>query len=140
MANEAVLVEFDGFPSDWTVADGTAIAKGAILMATDPRTASLATDGPVAVAGIAAREKVANDGRTNLAVYTSGKFLVYASGAITIGQGVMVATDATTYPNFVSQSGITASGGFSLGRAEETASNGEQILITLGPGTGSGQA
>src|SRR3990167_2293507 len=135
MANEADLVEFDDWPSDFTVANATAITKGAICMMTDPRTAAIGTNGPVAVAGIAARDKIASDGRTNLGMWHNGKFRVYLSGAVTAGQAVAIATDATTYPNFVSAAGVTASGGTTLGIAEETGTNGEQILIVLQPGT-----
>lgn len=137
MANEAVLVERWSHPSDYIVADGTAIAKGAILKVTDPMTAALATNGPVAAAGIAAREKVASDGRTRLAVYQDGRFRVYASGSITAGNAVTIAPDATTYPNFVAQQLTLVSGAFAhiLGFAEETASNGEQLIIKLDPQT-----
>lgn len=140
MANEAVLVERHSHPSDFTVADATAIAKGAILMMTDPRTAAIGTNGPVAVAGIAAREKVASDGRTNLAVYTDGIFRVYLSGAANVGQPLMISALATTYPNFVEIAGVTASGAFTLGVALETGANGEQILMRLHPGAGGGLA
>ena len=52
---------------DYTVADGTGIEKGALLALTDPRTAILASSAAQPLAGIAAREKIANDGRTRLA-------------------------------------------------------------------------
>ena len=138
MANEAVLIEFDDWPSDFTVADATAVTRGAICMMTDPRTAAIATNGPVAVAGIAARDKVASDGRTNLGMWHSGKFLVYLSGGCAIGDPLMVCALATTYPNYVQAAGITASGAFTIGFAEVTGTNGEQILMRLQPGTAGG--
>ena len=72
MADEAVLVFETAPPIPFTVADGTAITKGALLELTDPMTAATATSDDGVVAGIAAESKVASDGRTTLAVYTSG--------------------------------------------------------------------
>lgn len=138
MANEAVLKERHSHPSDFTVADATAITKGAILKMTDPRTAAIGTNGPVAVAGIAARDKVASDGRTRLAVYTDGIFDVYLSGACAIGDPLMISALATTYPNYVEAAGITASGAFTIGYALETGTNGEVIEMRLQPGTAGG--
>ena len=85
MADEAVIVELlgadhQGDVMQFNIADGTAIAKGAILQITDNRTAAAsAADKPVA--GIAASEKVANDGQTTLGVYTNGIFDLVDSGA-----------------------------------------------------------
>ena len=82
MAN-AVIVELLGDGGDVTqyiIADGTAIAKGAILQLTDNRTAAAsAADKPVA--GIAASEKVASDGQTTIGCYTNGIFDLEDSGA-----------------------------------------------------------
>jgi len=82
MANEAVIVELLGNRGDvinYNVADGNAIAKGAILQLTDDRTAAAsAADKPVA--GIAASEKVASDGQTTLGCYTNGIFDILDSG------------------------------------------------------------
>lgn len=140
MANEAVLVERqpNTWPTAFTVADGTAITKGTILKMTDPRTASIGTNGPVAVAGIAARDKVANDGRTQLGVWTTGIFDVYLSGSCAIGDPLMISALATTYPNYVEAAGITASGAFTIGYAMETGTNGEVIQMRLQPGTAGG--
>lgn len=78
MANEAVIVElFDGGrPIDFTVPNGTAVAKGTVMVNSGARTvrAAQATDGTTNFMGIAAAEKVASDGQTNLALYTNGIF------------------------------------------------------------------
>ena len=83
MANEAVIVELlgnRGDPVRYTCADATGISKGAILQLTDNRTAEAsAADKPVA--GIAAEEKVANDGATTITCYTIGIFDILDSGA-----------------------------------------------------------
>jgi hypothetical protein len=91
MVNEAVMVLKYEDPIDFIVADGTAIIKGAILKNTSPRTASLADGASNVVAGIAARDKVASDGRTRLSVYRKGIFRLLASGAITAGDAVATA-------------------------------------------------
>lgn len=83
MADEAIIVELLGDRGDvmqFNIADGTAIAKGAILQITDNRTAAAsAADKPVA--GIAVSEKVANDGQETIGVYTNGIFTLMDSGA-----------------------------------------------------------
>jgi hypothetical protein len=89
MANEAVLVLKYEEPIDFIVADGTGITKGAILKLTDPRTASLSAGASDYVAGIAARDKVASDGRTRLATFRRGIFRIKLSGAVTAGQAVV---------------------------------------------------
>ena len=88
MAKEAVLRVKLEDPIDFTVADGTGIEKGCVLQLTDPLTASKASGEGQPLAGIAAREKVASDGRTRLAVFRKGIFDMYASGAITAGKAV----------------------------------------------------
>ena len=96
MADEAVVVELLGDRGDvvqYIVADGTAIAKGAILQLTDNRTAAAsAADKPVA--GIAASEKVADDGQTTLGCYTNGIFDLTDSGAgNTVGVPVVLGAE-----------------------------------------------
>ena len=83
MANEAVIIELLGDRGDviqYNVADGTAIAKGAILQLTTGRVAAAsAADKPVA--GIACSEKIADDGQTTIGCYTNGIFDLKDSGA-----------------------------------------------------------
>ena len=93
MANEAVIVELLGNAGDavsYTVADGTGIEKGTLLyLSADPRTvAASSADGQIFV-GIAAAEKVANDGSTTLSAYTNGIFDLTDSGSgMTLGDTV----------------------------------------------------
>lgn len=96
MANEADIIELlgnGGDPVRFTVADGTGIEKGTIMkIDSDPRTiAASSADGDLIV-GIAAEEKVANDGQTSLAVYTHGIFDLTCSGSgtATLGEPVKV--------------------------------------------------
>lgn len=133
MANEAILRDRLDNPIDFTVADGTGIEKGALLKLTDPRTASLADGAGDVIAGIAAREKVASDGRTQLAVFRKGIFDMLASGAIAVGAPVMsAASTAANTVKLATTAGI--SGACVIGHALETASDGEviQIYVNLG--------
>lgn len=95
MANEAVIVELlgnGGDPIRYTVADGVTIEKGTLMkLSADPRTAAATSaDGDIFI-GIAAHEKVANDGTTTIAVYTNGIFDLTDSGAgLTLGDIVKI--------------------------------------------------
>lgn len=91
MANEAVLLFETHVPIPFTVADGTAIEYGTMLKLTDPFTAAAASARGDMVAGIAAAEKIADDGETKLAVYRGGIFKVTASGSIAVGAPVVLA-------------------------------------------------
>lgn len=133
MANEAVLKFRKSNPINFTVADGTGIEKGAVLKMTDPMTAALADGDTDVVAGIAAVEKIADDGRTKLAVYRDGVFEMTASGAITVGEAVMTYA-STGGSNTVAVATAAAVGGKTLGIALETASANEVILVELNPG------
>lgn len=130
MANECTLVVELEPPIPFTVADGTGIEKGAILKLTDPMTASLADGDADVIAGIAAEEKIANDGKTTLGVYRRGIFKGLAGGAVTVGQAIntYAATGATNEL-------INASAGHDnqLGHALETAADTETFLFELMP-------
>ncbi len=134
MTLEATLVVRTANPIDFTVADGTGIAKGALLKITDPLTAIIASGGADMLAGIAAREKVAGDGRTRLAVFTEGIFRMNAGGTIAIGATVMA--EGTT-PNEVITATTAAVGRAVLGTALEAAAAGQTFLVQLNVGAGS---
>ena len=128
MANESVLIFETERPIPFTVANATGIEKGAILKMTDPRTAIINSADNDAVAGIAAREKIASDGRTRLSVYRDGIFDITASGNITVGDAVAI--DASV--NHV-RAAVNTSGANILGFALETATTGEVIQVELKP-------
>ena len=134
MANEAILRLEVNKPIPYTVADGTGIEKGALLKLTDPRTAIITSGNSDMLAGIAAREKVASDGRTELAVYDSGFFDMVCSGAVTLGQAVISAGGTAAFVNMVKVATITDSGAATLGIAQETGSDAEVIQIKLNIG------
>lgn len=141
MAYEAVLRDWIENPIDFIVADGVGIEKGALLQLTDPRTASAVSAIAQPIAGIAAREKVASDGRTRLAVFRKGIFDMVASGAIEAGNPVKACGTggAGGYLNCVMSGGVLAnglSGAAIIGHALETAADQEvfQVFVNVGNG------
>jgi hypothetical protein len=137
MANEAIKRYAESSQGDvvhdFTVADGTGIEKGAILALTDPNTAVLASATKQPIAGIAAREKIASDGRTRLGLHKKGIFDLTASGAITVGAAVQIADDVGTYPNHVmaAEAASAGSGAVIIGYALETAAAAEVIQVRV---------
>lgn len=132
MASEATLIHELESPIPFTIADGTGIEKGAILKMTDPMTAALAGASDDIIAGIAAEEKIASDGKTKLGVYRRGIFKVEANGTITVGD--MLKSDATNATNTViSIVSATAAVENVIGVALETAADGETFLMELMP-------
>jgi len=74
MANEATITTLlgkYGNPVEYTVADGTAIPKGSLMvMDSSPQTAKISAAAGDFFVGIANSEKKANDGKTKMAVIT----------------------------------------------------------------------
>jgi len=130
MANEAVLVYEEELPLPCIVSNSVGIEKGALLKLVDPNTASAATGTNDVLAGIAAQEKIASDGKTKLAVYRKGIFKMIASGAISVGEPV---GSVASWANYVISNALTPnlSGMKCLGHALETAADGETILIKV---------
>lgn len=132
MANEAVIIELGscgGKPVLRTCADGVGIEKGTLLKLTDPNTASAASLMGEPFAGIAAAEKVANDGSTTIACYTEGVFDL-TSGLTAAGNaGGLVCMSGG---NFVVPA-VAASilSGSIVGKLEETASASEVVRVRL---------
>ena len=131
MTNEAVLIYETEIPIPFTCADGATIEKGTILKLADPMTASASSANDDIVAGIAAAEKIANDGITKIPVYRKGIFRVIASGSITVGDSLGSAGDGSL--NYVYSNSGTAnlSGSKCIGVALETATAGETFYMEL---------
>ncbi len=131
MASEATLVIETAPPIAFTCADGTGIEKGAILKMTDPMTASLADGDGDVIAGIAAAEKIANDGNTKIPVYREGIFKVLA-GVNSITVGLTLDTHASSgATNEVAIAPVTT--GHRLGYSLEDAGDGDTFLMELHP-------
>jgi hypothetical protein len=131
MANETTLVFETSLPIPFTCADNTGIEKGAILALTDPMTVATSGAANDIFGGIAAEEKIANDGKTKIAVYRDGIFKVTIGGAAsasTIGSdcvimGINLVTNFTT---------LDGEKGESFGKFLETGTAGETVLLELG--------
>jgi len=136
MANEAIK-RYDessghgGVIQDYTCADGTGIEKGTVLKLTDPRTVAAADADDCMIAGIAAREKVANDGRTQIAVYKKGYFDMVCSGAVAIGNPVSSYAGTGANANVIHVADSAVSGAAIIGYAEETAAANERVIVRV---------
>jgi len=136
MVNEAVRRnKLQEAGIDFTVADGTAIEKGTVCALNDPRTAIASSAEGDVLAGIATREKVASDGRTQLSMDVRGIFDMKASGAVVLGAPVH---SSGSFNEVITSSNTDFSGAAILGYALETASDGEtfQVMVNIGGGNG----
>lgn len=131
MANEHTLVYETMLPVGVTIADGTGIEKGTLLISTDPNTATAVAAANGIVAGVAAYEKIASNGQTSLGIYRGGIFKATASGTITNGDALL--TDHTGN-KLVSAAGKTSlSGHIVVGNSLESATDGQTFLYILKP-------
>ena len=131
MANEAVIIELfnGGRPIQFTCADGTGIEKGTIMELTDPRTVIANANDNAPVVGIAAAEKVANDGSTTIAVYTDGIFDCLTDAG-TDNAGAMLANSATANILQTADAADLLQGSV-LGKLLETAGNAEVAAVRV---------
>lgn len=133
MANECVLMVETELPVAFTCADGAGIEKGAILMLSDPATVATTTGDTDVVAGIAAEEKIASDGKTTIPVYRRGIFKGIAGAAgCTVGDALITDT-ATGAANDIVSADVNSEN--ILGRALETATDTQTFLFELNPFT-----
>lgn len=129
MANEATLwMEFDP-PIPFTVADGTGIEKGTVCALTDPMTAAASSADNDKFAGVAAEEKIANDGKTKLALYRRGifKMVITAAKTATVGSDAVFA-GANTVADYTT---LDDEKGYVIGKFLESGSAGESVLVLL---------
>ena len=124
MANELTLMIETELPIAFKVADNLAVPKGSLLELKESMTVVLISGQGVKVAGVAAEEKIANDGKVTLPVYMGGIFKGVAGAAVTIGVALMA--DATA--NKVETS-TAVTGASQLGYALEAPSGDNQTFI-----------
>ncbi len=129
MANEHVLMIETELPIPMTCANAATIEKGTLLKLADPFTVSASAAADDVVGGVAAEEKIINDGKTKIAVYRGGIFKATASGNITAGDALVTAVPAGT--NLLAAAAVNAEN--IVGTALETATNGETFLYELKP-------
>lgn len=134
MANEATLFVETDVPVPFTVADGAGIEKGTVLKMTDPMTAAASDGANDVVAGIAASEKIASDGKTRLGVYQRGYFKMTLSGTATTGDplGTQTGGGGNHVASIASTSGL--SGLKRVGYACEDATDGQTLLVYVNVG------
>ncbi len=135
MANEATLMIETMLPIPMTTADTNAIEKGEVLKLSDPYTVSGSDANADIIGGIAAEEKIANDGKTKMAVYRHGVFKMTCSGSVTVGDALASAGTA----NKVFSAEATRPASQIIGRALETATNAETLLVEVNVGCGGNQ-
>lgn len=130
MANEATL-RIETEPAImFNCADDTEIEKGAVLKLTDNMTAELSDGDSDNVAGVAATDKVADNGITKIGVYRRGVFLMNAEGSISVGDPVVTAASTGEENQVMAASTDDES---YLGIAMEDASDGDNLLVELNP-------
>lgn len=131
MALECTLVTELEPPVPFTCADGTAIPKGSVLVISDPNTVAITSGDTDAAIGIAAEEKIANDGKTTIGVYLRGIFKGYAGAAgATVGMGLITDT-GTGAANELVVADVNSE--HIVGTALETAADTESFLFLLQP-------
>jgi hypothetical protein len=135
MANEADIITYDNKYGmvKFTVNDTDAIPKGTLVVCSeDPFKGTLHSSGGNPV-GIAAIDKTASDGDTEISVITRGVVDMVADGAIAVGYMVKPGTSANTVMQATGSASELEIGQL-MGRCLETAANGERVRILLNLG------
>lgn len=131
MANECTLMIETELPIQFVVSDSAAIPKGSILKMADPMVASVTTGDTDVIAGIAAEEKIANDGKTKIAVYRGGIFKGTAGAAgVTVG-AALITDSATGAANDIVNADVNSEN--ILGTSFETATDTQTFIFELKP-------
>ena len=130
MANEAILRVRLDHPIDMTVADGAGIEKGTVCKLGDPLTAEATDDTGDIFAGIAAREKVASDGRTRLSIFRRGIFDMTVNSGVGVTMDTWVTSSGANLIRDATEAEVHAGKG--IGIALETGSASEVINVLVG--------
>lgn len=131
MADEAVLVVETELAVPVNVADGAGIEKGTVLKAADLFVGAASSADNDIFLGITKEEKIASDGKTQVAAYFGGIFRmkVSATGS-TVGKNQVI-KGANTIGDYTSNDNEL---GYCIGKALETGASGETILVFVGKG------
>ena len=124
MANEHILMVETELPVMFKCDDTLALAKGALLELTESMTVVIVSGATKMIAGVAAAEKIANDGITMIPVYMGGLFKGVAEAAVLIGAALM---SGTTAGRLITQT--TSTGATGLGYALEAPSGAAQTFL-----------
>lgn len=123
-------------PISMTCADGTGIPKGTLLVLGDDMTVTASAGDGDTIAGVAAEEKIASDGKVTIAVYTDGYFKATAGGNCTVGKSLM-SYSGTGDANDVVDGTNAALYSKALGTSMQTSTDGQTLLYKLCPGRAS---
>lgn len=130
MALEAELYYELELPVPMTCADGAGIEKGALLKLNDDATVTTSAGDSDKIVGIAANEKIANDGNVMIGVYLRGVFIGYAgTDGVTVGRAIRM--DSGAAANEFSVASANEEG--IVGTAWATAADGERFKFLLNP-------
>lgn len=127
----AVLMVETELPIMMTCVDGTGIAKGQCLKLTTPNTVAATAAANDIFGGIAAEEKIADDGKLQIAVYRRGIFKLEA-GTTGVTAGLPIIIEANN--EFKDTGANNSDTGYVWGKALETAANDALFLAELGSG------
>ena len=134
MANEAVIIELLGDAGDvkpYTVADGTGISKGSLMVLTsDPNTITKSENLGEAFVGIASVDKEAGDGSTRLGVWTNLVADLTQNGdeAATVGDFAVISGANLIGAMGEGESALSAAR-MIVGQYEETATASEVVRV-----------
>lgn len=133
MANEATFVQgnWEKNLHEVTVADGTGLEKGTVMVySSDPNTCTASSGDGDLFAGILAQEKVASDGQTRVGLVNDGtvSLVVATGGSATLGKPVKI-SGANTIT--VADSTAFDDSAELVGMSLETGSSGERINVKL---------
>lgn len=141
MANEA-RVFAEGVENcitrQFTVADATAIAKGALLVHNASSRTAIAHDvaNSQCPLGFATHAKDASDGQTTIGLQRTGVVVAYIDGSVHTGQVVMASDTTVNRVQAIDTTGTISYQAIQriVGRALETGTDGQAIKIALSLG------
>ena len=112
MAGEAVIIELfnGGRPMRFIVQDAVAIPKGSLLELDADRRVIVATTANAPFVGIAAHEKVASDGSTQISAYTDGIFDLLSDSGTDVRGTVMMVSNADNTLETADAAGLLSGG------------------------------
>ena len=111
-----------------TCADGAGIEKGAVLKINDDATVTTSGSDSDKIVGIAANEKIANDGVVKIGVYLRGIFIGFAgTDGVSVGRAIRM--DSGSAPNEFSIAAANEEG--IVGTAWATATDGQKFKFLL---------
>ena len=125
------LLGNNGDRIEFIVDNASTIAKGDILVLSDPMTVTAATTAAdVPVVGVAAHEKVANDGHLSMTAITNAviKVKIEGSSSATIGDYVSL---TTTAGEVNLSSTLDVEKGWAVGYSYEDGASGHYIFVRM---------